>query len=45
VGANSGDLFLGWDTDQFPTDISDTTLAMYIILKGGGFTTGGLEEL
>ncbi|MHC5116553.1 MAG: xylose isomerase [Planctomycetota bacterium] len=37
------DLFLGWDTDQFPTDIYDTTLAMYTILKGGGFTTGGLN--
>ena len=43
VDANRGDLFLGWDTDQFPTDIYDTTLAMYIILKGGGFTTGGLN--
>jgi xylose isomerase len=40
VDANRGDLFLGWDTDQFPTDIYDTTLAMYTILKGGGFTTG-----
>lgn len=43
VDANRGDLLLGWDTDQFPTDIYDTTLAMYIILKGGGFTTGGLN--
>ncbi len=43
VDANRGDLFLGWDTDQFPTDIYDTTLAMYIILNGGGFTTGGLN--
>lgn len=43
VDANRGDLFLGWDTDQFPTDIYDTTLAMYIILKAGGFTTGGLN--
>ncbi|MHC4881863.1 MAG: xylose isomerase [Planctomycetota bacterium] len=43
VDANRGDLFLGWDTDQFPTDICDTTLAMYTILKGGGFTTGGLN--
>ena len=43
VDANRGDLFLGWDTDQFPTDIYDTTLAMYTILKGGGFTTGGLN--
>jgi len=43
VDANRGDLFLGWDTDQFPYDIYNTTLAMYIILKGGGFTTGGLN--
>jgi xylose isomerase len=43
VDANRGDLFLGWDTDQFPTDIYDTTLAMYTILQGGGFTTGGLN--
>ena len=39
VDANRGDLLLGWDTDQFPTDIYDTTLAMYTILRGGGFTT------
>ncbi|MFP4380605.1 MAG: xylose isomerase [Candidatus Sumerlaeia bacterium] len=43
VDANQGDLFLGWDTDEFPTDLYDTTLAMYTILKGGGFTTGGLN--
>ena len=43
VDANRGDLLLGWDTDQFPTNIYDTTLAMYIILKAGGFTTGGLN--
>jgi len=43
VDANRGDLLLGWDTDQFPTDLYDTTLAMYIILKSGGFTTGGLN--
>ncbi|MCP4710264.1 MAG: xylose isomerase, partial [Planctomycetes bacterium] len=43
VDANRGDLFLGWDTDQFPTDLYDTTLAMYAILRGGGFTTGGLN--
>jgi xylose isomerase len=43
VDANRGDLLLGWDTDQFPSDIYETTLAMYIILKGGGFTTGGLN--
>ncbi len=43
IDANRGDLFLGWDTDQFPTDIYDTTLAMYTILKGGGVKTGGLN--
>jgi xylose isomerase len=43
VDANRGDLLLGWDTDQFPTNLYDTTLALYIILKGGGFTTGGLN--
>ena len=43
VDANRGDLLIGWDTDQFATNIYDTTLAMYIILKGGGFTTGGLN--
>ena len=43
VDANRGDLMLGWDTDQFPMDLYDTALAMYIILQGGGFTTGGLN--
>ena len=43
VDANRGDLLLGWDTDQFPTDIYDTTLAMYTILRGGGLKTGGLN--
>ncbi len=41
IDANQGDLLLGWDTDQFPTDIYLTTLAMYEILLAGGFTTGG----
>jgi xylose isomerase len=36
-------MLLGWDTDQFPTNIYDTTLAMYEVLKMGGFTTGGLN--
>lgn len=43
VDANRGDLLLGWDTDQFPSDLYDTTLAMSTILKAGGFTTGGLN--
>ncbi|HPD47384.1 MAG TPA: xylose isomerase [Anaerohalosphaeraceae bacterium] len=43
IDANRGDLLLGWDTDQFPTDLYDTTFAMLTILKMGGFTTGGLN--
>ena len=43
VDANMGDMLLGWDTDQFPTNIYDATLAMYEILKDGGFKTGGLN--
>lgn len=43
VDANQGDLLLGWDTDQFPTNIYDTTLTMYEILRAGGLTTGGLN--
>ena len=41
VDANTGDVLLGWDTDQFPTDIYLTTQMMLTILKMGGFTTGG----
>lgn len=43
VDANQGDMLLGWDTDQFPTDIYTTTLAMYEILKNGGLHSGGLN--
>ncbi len=43
VDANKGDLLLGWDTDQFPTDINETTLAMLEIIKNGGLAPGGLN--
>jgi len=43
VDANRGDLLLGWDTDQFPTDIYDTTMAMMIILNQNGLDKGGLN--
>lgn len=43
VDANQGDMLLGWDTDQFPSNLYDTTLAMYEIIKAGGFTNGGLN--
>jgi xylose isomerase len=41
VDMNRGDPQNGWDTDQFPYDIREITLALYYILKGGGFTSGG----
>lgn len=43
IDANQGDLLLGWDTDQFPTNVYDTSLCMYEVLKAGGFTNGGLN--
>ncbi|MBE7062817.1 MAG: xylose isomerase [Ruminococcaceae bacterium] len=43
VDANQGDEHLGWDTDQFPTDVYATTYAMLEVLRAGGFTTGGLN--
>jgi xylose isomerase len=43
VDINRGDPLLGWDTDQFPNDLEEATLALYTILRGGGFTTGGFN--
>ncbi len=43
VDANRGDFINGWDTDQFPNDVAQTTLAMDAILEMGGFKTGGLN--
>jgi xylose isomerase len=43
IDANIGDPLLGWDTDQFPTNVYDSTLAMLEVLRAGGFTTGGLN--
>ncbi len=43
IDMNRGDMQCGWDTDQFPNNIPETALAMYYILQGGGFTTGGLN--
>ena len=43
IDANQGDLLLGWDTDQFPTNVYDTTLCMLEVLRAGGFTKGGLN--
>ena len=43
VDANAGDDRLGWDVDRFPTSVETMTLGMLAILRGGGFTTGGLN--
>ncbi|MBM7567729.1 xylose isomerase [Paenibacillus sacheonensis] len=43
LDANQGDLLLGWDTDEFPTDIVSTTLTMYEVLKAGGIGRGGVN--
>jgi xylose isomerase len=43
IDANTGDLLLGWDTDQFNTDVRELTLAMLSILKAGGLGTGGFN--
>ena len=40
VDANQGDLLLGWDTDEFPFNVYETTLCMYEVLKAGGLTGG-----
>ena len=43
VDANTGDLLLGWDTDQFPTDVYLTTKIMLAFLKYGGLAPGGVN--
>ena len=43
IDANTGDELLGWDTDQFPTNIYLTTYTMLSVLKYGGFKTGGVN--
>jgi xylose isomerase len=43
IDANTGNLLLGWDTDQFNTDVKELTLAMTSILKAGGLGTGGFN--
>ncbi len=43
IDANRGDMLLGWDTDQFPTDIYLTTRVMLVVLRNGGLGAGGLN--
>ena len=43
IDVNRGDYQNGWDTDQFPNSVDELSVAMYEILRGGGFTTGGFN--
>jgi xylose isomerase len=43
IDANRGDLLLGWDTDQFPTDIYQTAEIMLVLLRHGGLGSGGVN--
>lgn len=43
IDANRGDELIGWDTDQFPTNLYTNVEVMLIVLGMGGFTTGGLN--
>jgi xylose isomerase len=43
IDANTGDMLLGWDTDQFASDYYLTTQTMYYILKHGGLGSGGVN--
>ncbi len=43
VDVNRGDYQNGWDTDQFPNSVDELSLAIYEILRRGGFTSGGFN--
>jgi xylose isomerase len=43
IDANRGDAQNGWDTDQFPNSVDELSLALYEIVRAGGFTTGGFN--
>jgi xylose isomerase len=43
IDLNRGDYQSGWDTDQFAMNVPELALALYEILKAGGFTTGGMN--
>jgi xylose isomerase len=43
VDMNRGDTLLGWDTDQFPSDVLELSLVLRRIVQAGGFKSGGFN--
>lgn len=43
IDINRGDALLGWDTDQFPTDVAEIAMALYALYGAGGFSSGGFN--
>ena len=43
IDVNRGDYQNQWDTDQFPNSVDELSLALYEIVRAGGFTTGGFN--
>jgi xylose isomerase len=43
IDANQGNWLLGWDTDEFPTDLYAATFAIYQIIENGGLGKGGIN--
>ena len=43
LDANHAETMLGWDTDEFPTNVLDITLAMHEVLENGGIAPGGIN--
>lgn len=41
IDCNAGQPYLGWDTDEFPSDPRKALLCMQIILEQGGIAPGG----
>ena len=43
IDANRGDYQNGWDTDQFPNNLTEITEALIVFLEAGGLKTGGVN--
>lgn len=43
IDANHAETMVGWDTDEFPTNVLDITLAMHEVLENGGIAPGGIN--